>query len=138
MWRIIFAYTRVKCFIVLIADYQMVSKKYKHMIVTPQIQDKSVPYFGKTEQVSFSFFSYHLPISIFGLVDVTRNKKYVYLTDKYQAGSKSGNHTSNFILQYVQFNSAKLCIQLYSFMDNFLPWYIQSFELVMDNAGNVI
>ena len=101
-WNIIFQYLRVKFYVVLIADYQMVSYVglfYQNILM--HIQDKNVPYFGKTEQVGFSFFSYHLPISIFGLIDVTRGKKYVYITDKYQAGSKSGNHTCNFIIQYV-------------------------------------
>ncbi len=99
------------------------------------LQDKSVPYFGKTEQVGFSFFSYHLPISIFGIVDVTRDKKYVYITDKYQGGSKSGNHTSNYMIQYVVVISRiGINILQNSFIDNHLPWWIQNYELIMDNA----
>lgn len=61
-----------------------------------------VPHFGKTEQVSFTFFSYHLSISIFGIVDATRQQNYVYIADKLQ-GSKSGNYTVNYVIQYVQF-----------------------------------
>lgn len=60
-----------------------------------------MPHFGNSDQVSFTFFSYHLAIGIFGIVDTSRDKKYVYLFDKLQAGAKSGNHTINFLLQYV-------------------------------------
>lgn len=58
-----------------------------------------MPHFGKTEQVSFTFFSYHLALTICGIVDATRGKNFVYLTDKLQAGAKSGNHTSNYMTQ---------------------------------------
>lgn len=60
-----------------------------------------MPHFGSMEQVSFSFFSYHLPISIFGIVDETRNKKFIYLADKLQAGAKSSDHTITYFYQYV-------------------------------------
>lgn len=63
------------------------------------IKDKLVPHFGKTAQVSFSFFSYHLAISIFGVVDKTRGKNYVYLVDKLQAGPKNGDHTVSYLFQ---------------------------------------
>ena len=42
--------------------------------ITNYIQDKLVPHFGKTEQVSFMFFLYHLALSIFGIIDATREK----------------------------------------------------------------
>jgi hypothetical protein len=68
------------------------------------LQDKPLPYFGKSEQVGFTFFSYHLPITIFGIVDASREKNYCYLTDKLQSGSKSGNVTLNYIIRYKHTN----------------------------------
>jgi hypothetical protein len=59
-----------------------------------------MPHFGMTEQVSFSYFSYHLSVSIFGIVDVTRDKKYIYITDKMQGGSKNSDHTISYFYQY--------------------------------------
>jgi len=38
-----------------------------------------------------------LSIGIFGIVDASKNKDYIYLFDKLQAGAKSENHTVNFI-----------------------------------------
>jgi hypothetical protein len=71
------------------------------LIIVLLLQDKLLPHFGATAQVSFSFFSYHLAISIFGIVDATREKKYIYLSDKLQAGAKSSDHTINYLYQYV-------------------------------------
>ena len=52
-----------------------------------------MPTFGKSEQVSFTYFSYHLSMVIFGIVEPATKKNFVYITDKLQAGSKDGNHT---------------------------------------------
>ena len=51
--------------------------------------------------MGFTFFSYHLPISIFGIVDASRDKNFCYIADKLQAGPKSGNMTLNYIIEYV-------------------------------------
>lgn len=58
-----------------------------------------MPHFGTTEQVSFAFFSYHIAVSIFGIVDKTRNKNYLYLADKLQAGAKNSDHTISYFYQ---------------------------------------
>lgn len=63
------------------------------------LKDKLVPHFGKTEQVGFEFFMYHLSLGVFGIVDATQQLKYGYITDKLQAGAKDGNHTINYITQ---------------------------------------
>lgn len=89
--------------------------------------------------MSFSFFSYHLGNNIFGLVNATTDTSYIYLSDKLQAGAKSGNHTSNFLLQYVQ-HLCDVCIHhsltTPSYIDNHLPYWVQNIEVFMDNAGN--
>lgn len=69
-----------------------------------------MPHFGSSPQVSFSFFSYHLAITIFGIIDATRDKKYIYLTDKLQAGSKNSDHTITYLYQYVLSNNASKLI----------------------------
>ena len=63
------------------------------------MQDKLLPLFGYSPQVAFTYFSYHISVSIFGVVDLSRNKKYAYITDKYQFGSKSANHTVNYLVE---------------------------------------
>lgn len=37
-----------------------------------------------------------------------------------------------FVLKLLHYTN----VSRYSFFDNYLPWYIQRYELVMDNAGN--
>lgn len=100
--KLLFYLGVVKLHIVLIADYQMVCvcELYRVSLLICY-QDKLVPHFGNTEQVSFSFFSYHVSVSIFGIVDASRKKNFIYLTDKLQAGSKRGNHTVNYLIQCV-------------------------------------
>lgn len=66
-----------------------------------------MPHFAETPQVSFAFFSYRLAISIFGIQDKTREKSYLYLADKLQAGAKSSDHTISYFYQYVTKYSRK-------------------------------
>jgi len=42
-----------------------------------------------------------LPVTIFGIVDASREKNYCYLADKLQAGPKSGNTTLNYLIRYL-------------------------------------
>ena len=98
-YKVIFTLGRVLLHCVIIADYQMVRMYFLLYYLLTTFKDKLVPHFGKSEQVSFSFFSYHLALSVFGIVNATFGKKCVYIADKLQAGLKSGNHTINYLLQ---------------------------------------
>ena len=98
-YKVIFTLGRVLLHCVIIADYQMVGAQFSLYWLLITFKDKLVPHFGKSEQVSFSFFSYHLALSIFRIVNATFGKKCVYIADKLQAGAKSGNHTINYLLQ---------------------------------------
>ena len=60
-----------------------------------------MPHFGRSEQVAFEYYAFHVSVTICGIVDVVTDKKIVYLADKLQAGSKNGNHTINYLYQYV-------------------------------------
>jgi hypothetical protein len=89
--------------------------------------------------VGFTFFSYHLPITIFGVVDASREKNYCYLTDKLQSGSKSGNVTLNYLLRYKHtnnINSFHVIFFSVSFVQVHLPWWVFNLVIYMDNAGD--
>jgi len=63
-------------------------------------QDKQIPHFGSSPQVSFEYFSYHLGVSICG-IQTSIGGRHFYLTDKLQAGAKTSNHSLNYLRQYV-------------------------------------
>ncbi len=125
---------------VLIADYQMVMINTYITMLILFYQDKHLPHFRKTPQVSFSFFSYHLGISIFGLIDATREKNYLYFTDKLQAGAKNSDHTISYIYQYVIIYHYNFILLIsFSYLDNYAPWWMRKIIVFIDNAGiNII
>lgn len=67
------------------------------------LQNKMYPHFGASEQVGFTYFSYKICCIIMGLVaHEPIPKNYIYICDKFAAGDKNGNHTTNYLLKYEQ------------------------------------
>ncbi len=98
------------------------NNKYIYYYINFFFQNKHLSHFKKTPHVSFSFFSYHLNISIFGLIDTIRKKNYLYFTDKLQAGVKNNDYIISYLYQYVIIYYYNIILLIsFSYLNNYAP-----------------
>ena len=78
------------------AELKRLKEVFSAFVSADYMMGKNLPHWGASAQPSKTYYMMKLVCDVFGIVDHSSGKKYVYVCDETAAGPKSTDHTLTF------------------------------------------
>ena len=91
------------------------------VICVDYMQERTLPYFGKSAQPGETYYKQKLTVHLCGLVQHHDGRPHVFLSDERASGAKVADHLCSYLTQYVAS----------------LPTYVSKLTIWGDNAGTI-
>ena len=102
-----------------VAELKRLKEVFSAFVSADYMMGKNLPHWGASAQPSKTYYMMKLGCDVFGTVDHSSGKKYVYVCDETAAGPKSTDHTLTFFDHFVKM-----------YVDD----WVQHLTLCLDNA----
>jgi len=83
------------------------------------MQSANLPFWGESPQPAKTYYQKKIVYDVFGLVDESWDRKYVYVSNEKFTGAKNSDHTINYLHHY---------------FTNHMPAWVKNIEIWLDNA----
>ena len=93
---------------------------FTHVLCCDFMQSANLPHWGSSPQPGKTYYQKKMVYDIFGIVDESWNRKYVYVSHERTTGTKNSNLTHNYFHHY---------------FNKFVPSWVRKIEVWLDNAG---